>query len=121
MEIEHEIIECDIRRSIMDFGRCFISGFIAVFSFRKSRSATEAHRLSTFLLSFANCSHEVGQVCLLCAAELHKLSSSVEGTVPAVAKLSQSISEGVLMGSSSPLRPLSKAMYFLLGKAIQVR
>ena len=45
----------------------------------------------------------------------------MEVTVPAAAKLSQSISEVFLMGSSSPLRPLSKAMYYPLGRAIQVR
>ena len=71
MEIEHKIIECDIRRSIIDFGTCFISGSITGFLLRNSRSATYAHHLSTFVLRCANCSYEVGKVCLLCAAELH--------------------------------------------------
>ena len=71
IEIEHEITECDIRRSIIDFGMCSISGSIAGFSWRNSRSATYAHCLSTFVLRCANCSHEVGKACLLCTAELH--------------------------------------------------
>ena len=55
--LRHKFDNIDLRRSIVNFGRCFLSGLISGGTVRSNASANDATMLQGCLISFHNCSH----------------------------------------------------------------
>ena len=104
LNLMHRFNDRYIRRTIIDFGRCFISGSVAGFSLRQRNSLISAERLKRGLLKASYCPHNVSAICSTCVSELHSTARSVEEELFSATRIVRSICDASMMDSVSPLR-----------------
>ena len=113
--------DIDVRRTLVEFGRCFLSGSIAGGSLRKTQSINVAADLSKEFTSFAECVHEVGNVCQDCRTKLLSAGYSSEELLPAGGRLAVAISTAGSGNESLILRCLARFVSLVLLKCIEIR
>ena len=119
--LEHRIEEYDVRRTSVEFARCFLSGSVAGFSLRSDLSCLGAKRLSECFQKFPVCSQNPESVCDLCVSELHNTARITEERVSSPARLASCICDAELMNSNSTLRELCSAVHRFLVVSLNVR
>lgn len=116
--------DVDIRRTLVDFCRCFPAGSIAEGTLRDGRSVNCVERLVFCLHSFAQCSHQtvncVGPVCETCAASLLSLRKTTEAIVPSASRLARALAEFCVNRSRRNIRRLADTTADVLQKSLYV-
>ena len=88
ISLRNKIEDTDIRRTVIQFGRCFISGSIAGFIMRRERSIPAARISAKALTDFSGCSHlPTSEICDGCVNFLKTIATQVASNIPAASRL----------------------------------
>jgi len=82
------ISDLDLRRTAVEFGRCFISGSIAGLVFRQERSSFLASEVIPILMEFSNCTHMEDEIiCTRCISNLKSNAKRISAQLPAASRM----------------------------------
>ena len=104
----------DVRRCILDLGRCFLSGSIAGFVLRKKLAEGAEARLSNELSLCSNYLNRATSLCEVCVNSLHPFAREIENDLHSAAHLVTSICDASKMNSESNLNALCEAVWLIL-------
>jgi len=130
LRLRHNFPDADIRRTLIDFCRCFASGSIAGGALRNSDSVSCAERLKLSLRSFARCNHEQSDnisdldnltVCESCAISLLTEGKNSEAIVPSASRLSQALAESCINRNRRNIRRLADRTADIIQSSIWAR
>lgn len=120
--LEHRIMDVDIRRTLIEFGRCFCSGSIAGGSLRGSCSVTSAERLSQRLRQYSLCNHGGSVVCVECRKELLSEGKASEENNSAAGRVAQAIaSASAVVSTDGALRNIASIVSRIIILGIKVK
>jgi len=122
--VRHNIMDLDLRRTAIEFGRCFISGSIAGLVFRQESSSNLAAQIVPFLNQFSSCAHAgCGVICNQCTSDLSVNSKRICSGLPAVSRMLKSLCDASIYGSEGhdSLRRIAVETACILERAIEVR
>ena len=122
--LTHKIHDLEIRRSLIEFGRCFLSGSIPGGVLRMTSSGSEARKLSDAFVTFASCSHDNGGlVCASCAQELYNKARNTGDLIPVACQLGKAVANAILYHSfdANKVRILAHEVANILSHAERVR
>ena len=98
--LRHKFDNIDLRRSIANFGRCFLSGSMAGGIVRSNASANDETMLQGCLILFHNyCHHTAPFICTNCALQLRKSAELCGETIRFAAQISCYIAEASMVYS----------------------
>ena len=119
--LRHKFDDIDLRRSIANFARCFLSGSIAGITVRSNASANDTTMLQGCLISFQNCSHRAGPfICTNCALQLRKSAELCGGAIPPASQISCYIVDAAMVSSEEPSRSLAREVAAGLQCSVEV-
>ena len=111
----HNFMDTELRRSVANFARCYLSGSIAGAAVRSNLSAEHTNMFRDKLLIFSGCQHRPPHaVCVSCASLLLTSAKSARNMIHCAAQISIHIAESVLVSSEEPLRLLAKEVALIL-------
>jgi len=128
--LRHKFLDVDLRRTIVDFGRCFGSGSIAGGALRDYKSEVITESIISSLRSFAQCFHPMGEsagafinrpICESCATALLEIGKRSEAIVPSASRLVRALAESCINRSRRNIRPLAERTADVLQKSLVVR
>ena len=122
----------DLRRTIIDFGRCFCVGSIAGGALRDENSISHAINVERALREFSLCVHNVEgaatnvlpetvPVCMNCAYQLNEAGLRADEKVSSVARFSCAIADCASFGSGNNLRKLAASAADVVNEAMIAR
>ena len=125
IRIKHKINDIDVRRTVVDFGRCFGSGSIAGEALRNESSLERCIILRDALRRFGNCNHSAPRsdpgTCLDCALMLSRAGRKCIEYVPSASRLCLALSNANWCRSSSDIKTVAISASDLLHRAVEVR
>lgn len=126
LRMRSKMDDINVRRTCIDFGRCFIVGSIAGGSLRRNSAVAKVKELCTVLNIFSSCKHVQApwmqdHVCEICSMNFLEMSASHDEYIPSAARLSRAIAKASILGSSSNLRRLALSCSSVLKKSINAR
>ena len=120
--LSHNFDDIELRRSITNFGRCFLSGSIAGAAVRNKNSSKHASILQSHLLKLAGCgSMTDNSVWSECGSQLLFAAKEFRESIHSAVQISNSIAESVLVPRSENLRGLARVVALILKSAVSVR
>ena len=106
--LRHRLNEVDLRRTAIDFARCFLSGSAAGFSLRNNKAKESAEELSISFAQIANCEHQEISPCMNCITAMDITARRAEENLSSASRLAQAVCDSVAMESSSIFLYLTK-------------
>lgn len=96
------MMQVDVRRTLVDFERCFACGSIAGGSLRNEDSRGHCASLFNALEKFSSCTRtvhdeELGDVCVQCEADILQKGKEFEELMPSASGLCCAISDAVYL------------------------
>ena len=120
--LSHNFDDIELRRSITNFGRCFLSGSIAGAAVRNKNSSKHASILQSHLLKLAGCgSMTDNSVWSECTSQLLFAAKEFRESIHSAALISNSIAESAIVARSKNLRGLVGEVALILKSAVSVR
>ena len=121
-DLRHKFQETDLRRSVTNVGRCFLSGSIAAAIIRNAAPASHAALLHERLLLFYMCSHAAQNlVCASCFSELLAAAQICSEPVHSAAQSAGYFSEYALNLKNETLQKLGKESARVFHYSLEVR
>lgn len=121
LAISFIIRDIDVRRTIIDFGRCFLSGSVAGGALRDTKSLAAATYLAAEFIRFSSCVHENDKVCLACREKLLTAGYSYEELIPAGGRLAVAISTAGSGSEFAALKCLARVTGLLIQRCMLIR
>jgi len=124
----HKLSGIDVRRTIVEFGRCFAVGSIPGGVLRNVNSVSAASDIHEALRRFSSCNHSQSEatllstpVCETCAERLLQCGRRMDEKVAPAARLACAIADSSVLGEGNELRYLALATADILARAIETR
>ena len=123
--VRHKCDEIDVRRTVIDFERCFTTGSAAGGSLRKASSVNAARLLAKELHKFSSSNHlnPSGSTCacVYCAKSLISISHKVDENLYAVSRLWCAISNSAIRSCSFNCRRLAFIVASIVTSAVETK
>ncbi len=110
-----KIHDVNVRRTVLEFGRCFLSGSIAAGCLRGVDSIPVALKLSQALKSFSTCIHAQQGICYACRGNLLQVGNSAEEILSPEGRAACAISSAAFSGEVE----VPKKTVGVVGKVIE--
>ena len=120
-----------MRRTVIDFGRCFCSGSIALGALRSERSVHHCTNIKNVLQKFLIWSHNVtitsistldeSPICVDCCTRLCDLANIANDVIPSVSGLCFSLADCASYSEEKGLRRIAAGRVDVLAAALDVR
>jgi len=128
MRFRHKFGDVDIRRTLIEFGRCFLVGSIAGGALRNTLSVSLASILSSELRRFFSCAHvnvapeyNDSPVCETCSKNLYKAGQRTEETIASAARFACAIAEAGFYSQGNIHRYLASVTADIIDRAISTQ
>ena len=122
--VHHKCDHIDVRRTVIDFGRFFTTGFVAGGSLRKASSVNAARLLAKELYKFSSCNHlsPSGRNCLCvnCAESLMSINHKVDDNLYAVPRFCRATSNSAFRSCFFNCRSLTFVVASIVTSAVEV-
>ena len=127
--MSHRIENFDIRRTILEFGRCFFSGSIAGGVLRNSQTLSFAINIRSALVTFALCANcgghnvngETNRVCTDCITNLNLTASKIESLLSSAARFSFALCDCAIYDSMIGIPKVGLAAANFIAQAMNSR
>ncbi len=105
--VVHKIADLYLRRAMLEFARCFISGSIPGGVLKNNTSAIESRNFCRYRRSFLDCTHESNaKACIGFARVNYEMSRTVGDAIPCASRIRKALSNTSIYGmmDSSTIR-----------------
>ena len=130
--MRQKIGHIDVRRTLIDFGRCFCSGSIAGGALRDENSIPHAINVRNAFHKFSFCGNNAkdsfiaesrnnSPICIECFSKLNESSTMSEDFIPSVSRLCIALADCCSYRESKGLREVSLATADVISKALDSR
>lgn len=128
LRFRHKLSSIDVRRTMIEFGRCFAVASIPGGALRNAESVPQASILEKELRRFSDCKHLTipggaynSDICQPCAQRLLGISRRVDEKVTSGARLSCALANAAILHDCSQLRNLASVASEIIQEAIRIR
>ena len=131
IRLKHKIRHVDVRRTIIDVGRCFCSGSIAGGALRDESTILHAVNLKRALQTFSICSHNVKfggndelvdiPVCTSCCTGICEAGNTAIDEITTISGLCFALADCMSYGELRGLRELRAAVADVISAALETR
>ena len=115
----HKVHDDDVRRTLVEFGRDFLSGSIVGGCLRVSNSVAIASKLSEEFDLFSKCNHNGETFCNDCRRNLLLAGYSAEKLIPTGGKLAVALSSATFRNEGMLLKSLARFVSLVIKGCIQ--
>ena len=119
--IQHSIDDIDVRRTVFEFGGCFLAGSIAGGSLRAAQSTPVALKLSQSLKTFSCCVHDNQSIFSDCRTTLLRVGNSAEDILAPAGRVACAIASASLSGEIELLRNISSVIAKVIDASLVTR
>jgi len=126
--LRHKAPGLEMRRTFVEFGRCFCSGSIAAGVLRNQNAVRHAADIGKCMRKFAYCAHvhtnsaNIGlHICELCARELDKVSARGDAMVASISRLAHALVDSAMCDYHITVRSITASASDVITRAIAVR
>jgi len=128
LRVRNKFSNADVRRTLIEFGRCFVVGSIPGGLLRNSLSVDVSNMLSSALRRFFSCNHmEItttaidAAICQACCRSLFQAGRRAEETISPAARLACALADAAIYTQGNELRYLASVTADVIDRAIETR
>ena len=119
--VSHKLSDIDIRRTLIEFGRCFVSGSISGRALGSNESSNQALEFSNELAKFSSWSNDKPISYDECRKNLFVVGKKVENTLSSAGRVACAISSSIRCAQSAIFRNIAFVLCDIISNAINFR